>query len=198
MLRRALAIACATSFIVVAVPATAFGGGCHSAGPASSARGGDSTTIHLTRCSFSPTVLFVDEGAEVTWVNDDPLPHSVTGAAMGLWGDKMLEQGDSFSAFRFDRAGVFPYACILHPGMVGAVVVGDAAALGTAAEPAQAEPVAAPGIDEAPPADGNGGPSAILVLGASLAAIGAAIGALFVWRRARVTVTTEDPPAVGI
>ncbi len=27
--------------------------------------------------------------------------------------------------FRFDEAGVYPYACTLHPGMVGAVVVGD-------------------------------------------------------------------------
>jgi len=28
-------------------------------------------------------------------------------------------------SYRFDTDGVYPYACWLHPGMVGAIVVGD-------------------------------------------------------------------------
>ena len=28
-------------------------------------------------------------------------------------------------SYRFDQDGVYPYSCLLHPGMVGAIVVGD-------------------------------------------------------------------------
>jgi hypothetical protein len=28
-------------------------------------------------------------------------------------------------SYRFQNSGVFPYFCLIHPGMVGAVVVGD-------------------------------------------------------------------------
>jgi hypothetical protein len=34
--------------------------------------------------------------------------------------------------YRFSTSGVYPYFCFFHPGMVGAVVVGDAAGLGAA------------------------------------------------------------------
>ena len=27
--------------------------------------------------------------------------------------------------YRFDQDGVYPYSCLIHPGMVGAIVVGD-------------------------------------------------------------------------
>ena len=27
--------------------------------------------------------------------------------------------------YRFDEDGVYPYSCLIHPGMVGAIVVGD-------------------------------------------------------------------------
>jgi hypothetical protein len=36
-----------------------------------------------------------------------------------------MREGGSVS-YSFDEAGVYPYVCTWHPGMVGAVVVGDA------------------------------------------------------------------------
>ena len=55
--------------VLVAAPASA-GGGCHS--PATEGRG---TTIALTDLCFSPTVLRVAPGSEVTFVNRDTMEH---------------------------------------------------------------------------------------------------------------------------
>src|SRR3712207_8386814 len=48
------------------------------------------------------------------------------------------------ASFTFTEAGVIPYACMLHPGMIGAVVVGDTGASSTADSGAAAPPVAPP------------------------------------------------------
>src|SRR3990172_8744278 len=78
-------------------------------------------------CAFTPTVVRVESGQEVTFLNKDPVPHTFTGVA-GSWGDlKQYDQGERV-AYAFDKPGVFPYFCELHPGMVGAVVVGQAPA----------------------------------------------------------------------
>ena len=101
--------------------AEAGGGGCHASSPIADEA---ATTVRLVQNCFGPTVTRVDRGATVTFINDDPTPHTVTGAAM-TWGNTAnLLQGDTLQA-TFDDDGVYPYACILHPGMVGAVVVGS-------------------------------------------------------------------------
>ena len=73
---------------------------------------------------FTPTVTRVKAGGTVTWVNRDVVAHTLT--APGDWGSGYKEylKGDR-STFRFDDEGVFPYFCLLHPGMTGVVVVGD-------------------------------------------------------------------------
>ena len=74
---------------------------------------------------FTPTVLRVRKGATVTFVNKDPEAHTVGGAA-GSFGDmhREIAPGKSVS-FQFEREGIFPYVCLIHPGMTGAIVVGD-------------------------------------------------------------------------
>jgi len=98
----------------------AAGGGCHST-PTSSR--GDA--IDIADLCFDATVLYVDPGTEVTWTNRDSMTHDVVGVG-DTWGDPGLSllTGDDVS-YRFDADGVYPYACWLHPGMVGAIVVGD-------------------------------------------------------------------------
>ena len=96
------------------------GGGCHSAPTA--VRG---DTVEVADLCFVSTVLYVKPGTEVTWTNRDPIAHDVVGVG-DTWGDpgRTLFRGDHLS-YRFDEEGVFPYACWIHPGMVGAIVVGD-------------------------------------------------------------------------
>ena len=90
-----------------------------------------SSEIRTMPCAFAPTITSVPVGTTVTWVNGSDFPHLVTGANQE-WGsrdDELPVTGRV--SYTFDTAGVYPYACALHRGMVGAIVVGaDTAGLG--------------------------------------------------------------------
>jgi plastocyanin len=106
---------------LLAVGTVEAGGGCHGA-PTGEAAG---DRVSIEGCAFGPTVLRVEPGMTVTFVNDEAIPHTVTGAD---WGSReQLALGESV-AFTFEGEGTYAYSCILHPGMVGAVVVGDGSA----------------------------------------------------------------------
>ena len=144
-----------SSAVLVVTPTTALGGGCFAEGDEiSSSRAEGDATVLMEKCQFVTPVVFIEPGSTVTWTNNDPVPHSVTGAFRSIGGEKLLNDGDELS-FRFDNAGVFPYYCVLHAGMAGAVVVGDVDEL-KAAAPLDANAVAVPPVDEAaPPGDAN-------------------------------------------
>jgi plastocyanin len=96
------------------------GGGC---GRAVTYDGG--TRVNIRNFCFGPTILLVRPGETVTWVNRDGFPHTVLGANAS-WGgyDNVRGSGGEVS-YRFVNAGTYPYVCTYHPGMLGAVVVGD-------------------------------------------------------------------------
>ena len=94
----------------------AAGGGCHS-----NPTQGSGDTVTMSRMCFRPSVLRVEPGTEVTFVNKDPMVHNISAE----WGTAQdLKVGDTFSA-TFPAEGTFPYACTYHYGMTGAIVVGD-------------------------------------------------------------------------
>jgi plastocyanin len=100
-----------------AVPARAGGGMCHA-----DLSEGTGTVVAMSKLCFRPAVIRVDPGSQVTFVNRDPVGHNVS--ANG-WGEPAaMSDGDSFTA-TFAAPGVYPFACMFHPGMVGAVVVGE-------------------------------------------------------------------------
>jgi hypothetical protein len=81
-------------------------------------------------------VVRVAPGTTVEFFSGPYDVHLITGAGQ-LWGSRDVEvQPDSMVAYRFDRAGTYPYACALHRGMSGTIVVGNgitkAAAAGSA------------------------------------------------------------------
>ena len=95
------------------------GGGCGRA-----VTDDDGTRVNIRNFCFGPTILRVRPGDTVTWVNRDGFPHTVLGAN-GAWGGyDRLGRGKEAS-FRFVSSGVYPYVCTYHPGMIGAVVVGN-------------------------------------------------------------------------
>ena len=106
----------AGSVFVVVAPAAAGGGGCNEERTT-----GTGSEVRITNACFSPTVLRVDPGTEVTFVNGDEMLHAISGT--GLDYDE-LSSGDRV-ARTFAASGIYPYMCHLHPGMSGAVVVGD-------------------------------------------------------------------------
>lgn len=129
MIRWSSVIAASSALLVFGLlarptgPAVAGGGGCNL--PASDGR---ATTVDLESNCFVNTVVRINVGDTVTWTNRDTWAHSVTSAGAnqpGSWGSfDELQHQDTVSQ-RFDASGVYPYFCVFHPGMVGAVVVGD-------------------------------------------------------------------------
>jgi plastocyanin len=85
-------------------------------------RRGDS--VDMKDYCFFPNVLRIDAGDSVTFKNFDAEAHTVTGVGMWGSGHKEYRTGDK-ATFAFEDEGIYLYSCLLHPGMVGAVVVGD-------------------------------------------------------------------------
>jgi plastocyanin len=176
-----LAVLAAT--VLAAAPASAGGGGCHR--PATEGRG---TTLALSELCFSPTVLRVAEGSEVTIVNRDQLDHPLTRPGGGWgWDGRM---GDR-TTVRLNDAGTYLFFCYTHPGMVGVVVVGDGRGTGSGVvevadagtSPGVAAPAAA-GVAATEPA-ATRFPAAWLVLVALCALVGAAAGTRLAVRHPR-------------
>ena len=188
MLRRQIVTLSAVAFaalglaVAVADPATTrAGGGCHMDDAAGYTEG-PATVVRMDVCSFEPTVIRVPVGTDVQFLNTAQNEHAVSGRR-NTWGSAdIMAPGAEFSE-RFTEAGIFPFACPLHPGMVGAVIVGEA-------EQAAA-PASDVGAGSAPAADmgapGGKGSEAIVpaVLGGAVGggAIGLLVGGVLSRRR---------------
>lgn len=80
---------------------------------------------------YSPSQIFVKAGDSVTWMNNDDALHTVTSGSPIMGPDKvfdsgLLEMNDSFSYTFTEDNKSHSYYCVLHPWMIGYVVVGDA------------------------------------------------------------------------
>ena len=159
------------------IPAAA-GGGCHA-----SLTEGTGGTVAMTKACFRPAILRIDPGTEVTVVNRDPITHNVSSNGWGRFED--MNEGDAFRA-TFSEPGIYPFACTIHPGMVGAVVVGEDGAAGsgkTVSISAVSHPGAPQGDGAAVERSGEGNVEAWLGGGILAGAIGAASVILAIRRR---------------
>ncbi|MGH9277258.1 MAG: cupredoxin domain-containing protein [Acidimicrobiales bacterium] len=95
------------------------GGVLTSAAAASAPACGDANEIVIASFAYCPAATTVAAGTEVTWVNHDDVPHTVTIEAAD---SGPLERGESFSR-RFDKPGTYGYYCRFHPNMRATVVV---------------------------------------------------------------------------
>lgn len=197
-MRRSLAAAILAASLIsialatIALPAVALaGGGCH--GGSDSPPPGDeaASTVKIDGCMFFPTIARVPVGTTVTFLNAGAAPHNVTGVDR-RWASEELTLGDRFQ-HRFTAAGIYPFACTLHPGMNGAVVVGGPGDAAAAVVTDQAPPAPEPVMASQPL------PSAVaLVAGAAGGGIvGLMVGA-FISRRGRIATpdTTRTAPAL--
>lgn len=133
-MRRTLTLLVAVMGVFLLAPSSAAGGGCYGAGEPTSGRGNKAFSVPIERCMFTPTVLYIEPGTDVKWVNRDPVPHTVSGVGLS-WGSHDNIELNGTGTYTFKSEGVFPYYCLLHPSMVGAVVVGDPEPSGLAAAP---------------------------------------------------------------
>ena len=182
MTRRSIAATALGPFLLLvaalAAPATQAGGGCHGNDGSAYTEGDGNTVIRMDVCSFSPTINRVPIGATVRFLNTSNVEPAVAGRA-GTWGSAILPVGTEFSE-TFDAAGTYPFSCPLHPGMVGAIVVGGAAAV-TAPDAQAVSATTTTGTDPAPLA-------AAALAGLGLGAIVGVVGAgVIATRRRRST-----------
>jgi plastocyanin len=76
---------------------------------------------------YSPSTITVTEGSSLSWYNADAAAHTVTSgtAARGSDGefDSGLFMAGNYFTTTFNRDGIFPYFCAVHPWMEGTVIV---------------------------------------------------------------------------
>jgi plastocyanin len=150
MTRRSTAALLFTSVLLLVAalvaPATQAGGGCHMADGSVYTEGDGTSVIRMDTCSFSPTIARVPVGTSIRFLNTSTIDHAVVGRA-STFESQVLSPGAEFSA-KFAAAGTYPFSCPLHPGMVGAIVVGgDAAAAPAPQGPAMTSTSATPPTD---------------------------------------------------
>jgi plastocyanin len=148
-----IVVPAALLLLTVAVPGVVqAGGGCH--GPVTPPGDGQASVVKIDGCMFYPTVARVPVGTTVRFVNTGQVPHNVTGVS-GTWGSPGEFAPNAEYRETFAQAGIYPFACTLHPGMNGAIVVGDVATGAVAAPGAvtgASQPSAGPSAAPADPA----------------------------------------------
>jgi len=166
---------------------------------------GTDVRVNLLPCAFAPTVTSAEVGATVTFFNGSDFTHLITGANQS-WGsrDTEIAPGKTVS-YQFDRAGMYPYACALHRGMSGVIVVGDTsttAAGGKGAVSAADNAKAASAPATTPNAAASAmapsqGPEPALVAGVSTVA-GAIVGGVIVGLALRRRAAAREDHLEGI
>jgi len=79
---------------------------------------------------FIPSIITVNVGDTVKWVNKDTAAHTVTSGSQadgpdGKFDSNLFMAGAEFS-HTFDAAGKYPYFCMVHPWMAGIIIVESA------------------------------------------------------------------------
>jgi plastocyanin len=89
------------------------------------ATGQAEVTVSIDDFIFNTTVLTIDKGTKVTWVNDGNVRHDVTTANSSEIQDvnsELLANGESFS-HTFEESGRYDYFCSPHPTQMRGVIV---------------------------------------------------------------------------
>lgn len=186
-MRRIIAVVSTLALVMIggvfAVPVAQAGDPCWHDQARPPVTEGTGSIVKLDTCAFLPTITRVPVGTTVRFINSATIEHMVTGAnlAWGITGDKRLGTGDEFSA-PFDKPGVYPFTCLLHPGMTGAIVVGSGTASTGAGAGTVASAPAAPvtNVGGAPQAAANDTTGPLLLAAAVLVVLLALFGSI-VW-----------------
>jgi plastocyanin len=195
MIRRILlAAVLAFAPILVASDHASGGGGC------TEVTSGTGAKVGLKDICVYPTLIRLPSGAgAVTFTNYDAVDHVIVGAGLAWSSGGVMHQFDSFTV-HFDRDGVYPFQCYIHPGMSGAVLVGDADGRGAATR----EGVTLGGGSDGPPPSMAAAPATQAEQtsdrggwwGAGVAAFTLVV-VLLVRRRSRVTSSTAGGQPAG-
>jgi len=89
--------------------------------------GTDSPGCEETRSCYDPYQITVKNYSTITWINVDSAAHTVTSGIPANGPDGTFDSGMIFAgklfSYKFDSDGTFNYFCMVHPWMLGQVVV---------------------------------------------------------------------------
>jgi plastocyanin len=83
-------------------------------------------TVQMVGTSFNPGVVSVQQNGSVTWTNTAGVAHNVTFSAAQaplVNGGNIPDHTSGSNTRSFPTAGTYGYACTIHSGMSGTVVV---------------------------------------------------------------------------
>jgi plastocyanin len=90
-----------------------------SSGGTAAPSGGKTVTIDMKNIAFNPKNVTVKVGTTVKWVNQDSVPHNVTGGPLH---SPTFGNGGSFT-YKAAKAGKISYVCTIHPNMTATLNV---------------------------------------------------------------------------
>ena len=82
-----------------------------------------SATVTVQGNSFSPGQVDISSGGQVTWNFNDITEHNVTFSGTAGAPNNIGNSAQTSATRTFNTAGTFAYACTIHAGMTGTVVV---------------------------------------------------------------------------
>ncbi|MBV9102140.1 MAG: cupredoxin family copper-binding protein [Candidatus Eremiobacteraeota bacterium] len=82
-------------------------------------------TVHIKNFAYSPSPATIKTGETVLFINDDPVPHTVTATEAKTFDSGNMDQNGKWQ-YTFTKAGTYTYLCTYHTYMKGSVVVKDA------------------------------------------------------------------------
>jgi plastocyanin len=81
-------------------------------------------SISMVDDAFSPISQTVAQGGSVSWQNVGAAPHTATqDGPLALFNTGRVNSGATSSTVVVNAAGIYPYHCSFHPGMVGTLKV---------------------------------------------------------------------------
>jgi plastocyanin len=80
------------------------------------------TPIEMKSLRFKPETVQVPVGQEITWHNDESVPHDVKADSGASFSSKTFGKDETFR-WTPDKTGTVKYECTLHPGMDGEIDV---------------------------------------------------------------------------
>jgi plastocyanin len=78
--------------------------------------------IEMQSLRFKPENVQVPVGQEITWHNDESVPHDVKAESGASFASETFGKDGTYT-WTPDKAGTVKYVCTLHPGMDGEIEV---------------------------------------------------------------------------
>jgi len=81
-----------------------------------------SQSVVIQNFAFQPQDVTINVGESVTWINRDPVGHTATSDAQGVFDTGVIAPGGN-KTVSFAVAGTYAYHCSIHPTLKGTVTV---------------------------------------------------------------------------